>query len=108
MSVTITNEAMICSHSPHWAWPDHGYWVVSWLEQPVSQHAAVTALHLAELHSAEPHYQRMGTRHRTALAAAFAVELDLTREQASARIHASEAQAHNLRYADPSSVVGES
>lgn len=107
MSVTITDDAILSSHSPHWAWPDRGSWVVSWLDQPVGHHAAVTALHLAELHSGSPHYQQMGTRKRSALATMFAAELDLTREQAAARIHASEQQAQNLRASEHSSAVGE-
>lgn len=107
MSITITDEVMTSSDTPHWAWPERGHWVVSWLDQPVGHHAAVTALHLAELHSGSAHYQQMGTRKRTALAATFAAELDLTREQAAARIHASEQQARNLRANDPSSAVGE-
>lgn len=108
MSVTITDDAITCSHSPHWAWPDHrGTWVVTWLDQPVRQHAAVTALHLAELHSHSPHYQQMGTRTRTALAATFAAELELTRDQAASRIRVSEQQAQNLRTSQHSSAVGE-
>ena len=30
MSVTITDEAMLYTDSPHWAWPEGTDWIVSW------------------------------------------------------------------------------
>lgn len=99
MSITITDEVMTCSHSPHWAWCAHGGWVVTWLDEPVEHNTAITALTLAELHSDRPDYQQLSPADRHSLVAVFAAELDMTSETAAARIQHSTQQAQNLHAA---------
>lgn len=103
MSITITDEAMTCTYSPHWAWPEARSWVVSWLQQPVEHAAAITALNLAELHGGSLD-EHMSPQQRRRLAETFAAELGMSSEDAAARIHASTQQAQNLRANDTSSV----
>ncbi len=106
MSITITDEAMTCTYSPHWAWPEAdscGRWVVSWLAQPATHTAAITALNLAELHGGSLD-EHMSPQQQQRLAETFAAELGMSSDDAAARIHASTQQAQNLRANDTSSV----
>lgn len=100
MSITITAEAMTCTYSPHWAWPEAGRWVVSWLDEPVDRNTAITALHLAELHSGGLDDEHMSPQQRRRLAKTFAAELGMRNEDAADRIHVSTQQAQNLRAAE--------
>lgn len=97
MSITITDEAMTCSHSPHWAWPARAGWIVAWLAELVDCHTAITALHLAELVGTSVDYDRMNPRQRRHLAATFAAELDLSSRHAATRVQVREHHAQNLR-----------
>ena len=99
MSITITDAAMTCTYSPHWAWPDGTQWVVSWMAQRVEHPAAITALNLAELHAGSLD-EHMSPKQRQQLAETFAAELGMRSEEAAAHIHASTQQAQNLRAAE--------
>lgn len=105
MSITITAEAMTCTYSPHWAWPEAGRWVVSWLDEPVDRNTATTALHLAELHSGGLDDERMTARQRASLAETFAAELGMNSKDAADRIQHSTQQAQNLRAHDTSTAT---